>query len=260
MLTISALLTRTKHSTMNIAATLTSHVLKRLQELEPITEVSNNDEPLHIFHHPESGDAVGSIRLYKGENILESIVVVHIHATAMAMDAYMLMAFTQPDSLYPHLAFDTELLPNDSAFHIDLLHKRDFSTDIDYVQSVMSPLSEAFDAANSNPNFRFSDATHLMKALLNPWMASYHCLPEHLPEAKTTIDAYIDHWLSLANRSEGEVVVNTSGDPTVTEFDAAHRAAIFDPRVDVLWDMISQLIGVESRDLILKLVKGESSV
>ncbi len=241
---------------MNIAATLTSHVLSRLQKLESITEVSTNSEPFHTFHHPDTGDNVGSIRLYKGEHILESVVVVNIRAAAMKMDAYMVMAFTQPGSLYPHLAFDTELLPNDSAFHIDLLHKCHFSTDIGYIQSVMAPLSDAFDNANNNPNFRLSDATPLMKALLNPWMASYHCLPEHLAESQTTIDAYIDHWLSLADREESEVAVNTPNNSTVAAFDAAHRAAIFDPRVDILWEMISKLIGAESRDLILKLVRG----
>ncbi|ARN73376.1 hypothetical protein [Oceanicoccus sagamiensis] len=242
---------------MNISATLTAHVLQRLQELEAITEVCQGNKPYHSFYHPESGDEVGYIRLYKGEHILDHVVEVNIRAATMEMDAYMIMAFTQPGSLYPHLAFDTELLPNDSAFHIDLLHKREFATDIDYIQSVMAPLSDAFDAANANPDFRFSDATHLMKALLNPWMASYHCSPEHLAQSQTTIDAYLDHWLSLADRAEGEVIVNTSHSHQVADYDRQHRAAIFDAKVDILWDMIANLIGTDSRDLILTLVRGQ---
>lgn len=243
---------------MNTSDILTQHVLTRVQELEAITEVSEDGHPYQVLHHPESGNRVGDIRLFKGTEILESIVLVHLRIDDMDMDAYMLTAFTRPDSLYPHLAFDTEVLPNDSAFHIDLLHKQEFSTDMNYIRSVMEPLSESFDAANNNPNFRFSEATHLMKALLNPWMASYHCDPEHLPDSKPTIDAYLDHWLSLADRPADEVQVNTTGDTTVAAYDSVHRAVIFDPRVDVLWDFITKIIGVDSRDLILKLVRGQT--
>ncbi len=243
---------------MTTAASLTTHVLKRIEELEPLTEVLDNDQPYHRFYHPESGDDMGCLRLFSGQDILDKVVMVYIHASALDMDAYMIMAFTQPGSLYPHLAFDTELLPNDAAFHIDLLHKREFATDIDYIQSVMAPLTAAFDAANNEPDFRFSDATHLMKALLNPWMASFHCLPEHLAKSQSTIDAYIDHWLSLANRPNSEIQVNTPQEQAIADYDSAHRAAIFDPRVDMLWDMISQLIGGDSRDVILKLVRGVS--
>ncbi|WP_101757700.1 hypothetical protein [Oceanicoccus sp. KOV_DT_Chl] len=243
---------------MNTASQLTAHVIQRIQQFETLTPIhtDNNSNVYAILMHPQSGIEVGSIRVYQGSNIIDKVVEVNLRADEMAMDAYMVMAFTRPGSLYPHLAFDTELQTEDSAFHIDLLHKREFSTDIAYIQSVMQPLSNAFNAANNNPDFRFSEATLLMKALLNPWMASYHCAPEYLPDAQVTIDAYLDHWLSLAKRPADEFQVNTDDCDTVAAFDRAHRAAIFDPQVDILWEMISNLIGTESRDLILRLVRG----
>lgn len=246
---------------MNTSAQLSQHVLQRIQELEPISDLSLDGAPFHSLQNPETGDNVGSINVFQGTNILDKVVVVNIRADSAQMDAYMVMAFTRPGMLYPHLAFDTEVQAHDSAFHIDLLHKQDFSTDIPYIQSVMAPLSAALTAANENPNFRFSDATLLMKALLNPWMASYHCDPEFLPDAKGTIDAYIDHWLSLANGgTEGIALISGEDeaiDEVISAYDKAHRAALFDPRVDVLWEFLVNVMGKESRDLILKLVRGE---
>ena len=242
---------------MNRSELLTSHVIGRIQELEPINEVSDNEKPYRALHNPNTNLVIGSIRLYQGTEIIDNVVVVHIRSDAVKMDAYMVMVFTRPGSLYPHLAFDTEVQPTDSAFHIDLLHKKDFSSDIPYIQSVMAPLTDAFTEANINPDFRFSDATLLMKALLNPWMASYHCEPQYLPNSQKTIDAYLDHWLSLAERPANEVQVNSKDDAVVAAFDKAHRAALFDPRVDVLWDFLVNVMGEESRDTILRLVRGE---
>ena len=239
---------------MNASLQLTEHVLTRIQQLEALTE---NGNPFHTLHNPQTRAKIGSIRVFNGTLIIDRVVVVHIHAETAQMDAYMVMAFTRAGTLYPHLAFDTEIQPDDSAFHIDLLHKKDFSTDISYILSVMAPLSEAFNAANANPHYRFSDATQLMKALLNPWMASYHCDPEHLPGAKSTIDAYIDHWLSLSKSNEDQVQLNNPDDHSVAAYDRAHRAALFDPRVDVLWEFLVNVMGEESRDLILSLVRGE---
>jgi len=240
---------------MNAALQLTSHVLDRIKSLESIEEVQNNNGPFRVFHHPESNKEVGAMRLFNGSEQLDKVVVVNIIAQAMEMDAYMVMAFTKNNSLLPHLAFDCEIQPNDSAFHIDLIHKKNFSTDIDYIQAVMEPLSDAFKSSQSNQNYRFSDATLLMKALLNPWMASYHMAPEHLPSGQVTIDAYIDHWMTLAN-DKSILSPFESSPQSINDYDQAHRNAMFDPRVDVLWEVLASVIGSESRDLILQLVKG----
>lgn len=242
---------------MNPSARLTDHIVARIQELEPIVEQVSAEQPYQLLRQPDSNKVIGSIRLFNGTELIDKVVVVQVTAAAMQMDAYMVMAFTRPGSLYPHLAFDSEWLPDDAAFHIDLLHKQDFSTDIAYVQSVMEPLTPAFEVANNNPDFRFSDATRLMKALLNPWMASYHCAPEHLADARPVIDAYLDHWLSLRDCPVDEVALNIGDDEMVAAYDKAHRAALFDPKVDVLWEFLVNIIGLESRDLILQLVRGE---
>lgn len=242
---------------MNTSLALTTHIMTRIQELESIAELHHDKKPYLVLTNPENNQKMGSVRVFEGTDIIDKVVRVHLTVEALKLDAYMISVFTKSGSLYPHLVFDTEFLPHDSAFHIDLLHKCEFSTNIPYIKSVMSPLTDAFNDANNNEYFRFSDATQLMKALLNPWMASYHCLPEHLDKSKPTIDAYLDHWLSLKQRTDEDIVVNTQHCDNVAAFDAKHRDAIFDPRVDVLWEMIANLIGQKSRDAILTLLKGK---
>ena len=117
---------------MSTSQALTHHVLSRIHELEPITEVGTPGEPFHRLTKPESGEVIGNIRLFKGEAILDTVAYVELHVAEVGMTAYMLMAFAQPGSLYPHLAFDCELQAEDSAFHIDLVHKREFTTDIPF--------------------------------------------------------------------------------------------------------------------------------
>lgn len=243
---------------MNASAQLNADVLSQIHDLEPLTALGDGG----IFRRlrcPETGDPVGEICLFEGSRLIDNVVSVHILKQSMQLDAYMIAAFTRNDNCYPHLVFDTEILPDDAAFHIDLVHKQDVSTDIDYIISVMEPLSEAFDAANSNEKFRFSDATRLMKAMLNPWMASFHCQPEDLPASKDTIEAYMQHWLSLVGQKT-VAAFNNVDSAQIATYDLSHRRAIYDPRVDVLWDMIAGIIGVESRDLILELLRGESTV
>lgn len=240
---------------MNAAQDLTSHVLSRIEAFEALEEVLTDNDQYRRFHHPETNKEVGGMRLFNGSDKLDKVVVVNIIAEAMEMDAYMVMAFTKTDSLVPHLAFDCEIQPHDSAFHIDLIHKKEFSTDIDYIQAVMEPLSDAFNASQANADYRFSDATLLMKALLNPWMASYHMAPEHLPTGLSTIDAYMDHWMLLAN-DDTILAPFFSHSDAIAAYDQAHRDAMFDRRVDILWDVLAGVIGTDNRDLILKLVKG----
>jgi hypothetical protein len=240
----------------NTASKLTQSVVNWIEKLEPINEITADGKPYRTLTCPVTADVVGDIKVYRGTNIIDYVVVVHIIKDSMQMDAYMVSAFTKADSLYPHLVFDCELLPDDSAFHIDMLHKVDNSIDTSYIKTILEPLTEPFNAANNNENFRFSDATLLMKTLLNPWMASYHCLPKHLPQAQQTIDAYTQQWLNYKQDNMDILSITDNEKESTRNYDLARRKALFNPDVDILWDMLPNMIGLESRDLILDLLRG----
>jgi hypothetical protein len=240
---------------MNLAAELTHYVLGEIKKLETINEVVQEDNVFKILRDPKTGDVLGDVRLFKGSELLDSVMVVHINKESMNLDAYMVAAFTRSASLYPHLVFDCELSPNDCAFHIDLLHKKDLSTDAEYIVDVLEPLSPAFDEVQAKAHFRPSDATKLMKTLLNAWMVSYHTHPDNLPESKPVIEAYCQHWLSLKNKQEG---IRFDGEDRAeyAAYDKAHRRALFNPQVDILWEMLVHMIGLESRDVLLTMLQG----
>lgn len=241
---------------MNTAAQLTRNIVEQIKTLEPLTDVIREDGVYKVLRDPQTGSVVGDMRVLQGSNVIDKVIVVHIMKDSTGLDAYMVAAFSRPGSLYPHLAFDSLWLPHDAAFHIDLLHKKDISTDLDYIGEVLEPMTAAFDKAAANKNFRFSDATKLMCALLNPWMVSYHCLPEHLNQAQEVVDAYIQYWLSLINKKDG-IRFDGEDNPQCAAYDQAHRRALFNPKVDILWDMLVNLIGAESRDLLLSLLQGK---
>jgi hypothetical protein len=241
--------------TVSLAAELTHHVLEQIKKLEPVREIIQEENVYKVLRDPQTGDVLGDIRVFAGSELLERVVLVHLAKQSINLDAYMVAAFTRPASLYPHLVFDCEIQPEDCAFHIDLLHKKDLSTEADYINDVLEPLSPAFDEVHSKPHFRPSAATKLMKTLLNAWMVSYHTHPDHLSEARPVIDAYCQHWLSLKDKRDG---IRFDGEERAeyAAYDQAHRLALFNPQVDILWDILVNLIGLESRDLLLGLLRG----
>lgn len=243
-------------NTDNTSNALTRYVVEQIQTLEPLTDVIREEGVYKVLHDPQTGNVVGDIRVLQGSKLIDNVIIVHIMKESMQLDAYMVAAFTRPGSLYPHLVFDSEWLPNDSAFHIDLLHKKDTSIDLDYISEILEPMTPAFDKAKANENFRFSDATKLMCTLLNPWMVSYHCLPEHLDQSREVIESYTQYWLSLINKKDG---IRFDGEDRAeyAAYDKAHRFALFNPKVDILWDMLVNIVGADSRDLILSLLQGK---
>jgi len=240
---------------VNYATELTAYVLEQVKLFEPLKEIIAEDGVYKILHDPKTGDALGDVRVFEGSELIERVMVVHITKESMQLDAYMVAAFTRSSSLYPHLVFDCEISPNDCAFHIDLLHKKDLSTDAEYIVDVLEPLSPAFDEAQAKAHFVPSAATKLMKTLLNAWMVSYHTHPDNLPESMPVIETYCKHWLSLKNKTEG---IRFDGEDRAeyAAYDQAHRRVLFNPQVDILWDMLVHMVGLESRDMLLALLQG----
>ena len=236
-------------------AALTDFLMTRIASMEPLVPVVHEEGVYKTLHSPVTGERIGDIQVFNGSLLLDKVIRVHIHQPAINLEAYMIAAFTKPELLYPHLMYDCESLPEDSAFHIDLIHKQDISTDIAYIEAVLEPLSPAFEAAQANPHFRFSEATRLMKAMLNPWMASYHCNHEHLVESYDTIAAYVNYWLSLVDTNTTGIDFSNTSSGKIADYDYRHRQAIYNPKVDILWDALTGIIGNEARDEILAMLQ-----
>ena len=235
----------------NRAAQLSNVLLELITASETFTEQGS---PFLTLTSPSEGHPLGSMRIFSASGVIEKLVLISLRHDESQLNAYMIAAFTHSDSLYPHLVFDAEVSPTDAAFHIDLLHKTDLSINGPYIEEVLQPLSSAFEEANANPNFTPSDATAHMKTLLTPWMASYHSQPKHLLEATNVVKRYTEYWQSLKRLQN--TLLASDDKATLAQYDVARRSTLFDPAVDVLWDFLVNIIGLESRDIILSQLRG----
>jgi hypothetical protein len=222
---------------VSLSADLCNRTLGRIVEVLSLSEA----EPRPLTS-PAFGP-VGSQRVFGGDGI-SKLVYIGMTAAPIMLDSHMLFAFTPSGSAVPHFTLDSVQSGNPEtgelfhAFHLDLVPRVDLMTDLDHIDAVFAPLTEAYEATQATEGLTPAHLSRRQWAVMSPWMLAHRATPEAFTAIGSTVDAYLDHWLKLVDSGPD------GHDPDeLAARDAAHRAILFDPDVDPVWAQVGRLLG-----------------
>jgi hypothetical protein len=194
-------------------------------------------------------DAYGTLTVHHGRaTIVDSRLTIPSHG----VDSVMLHAFAPSGSSTPHLLSDLAGLADGHwHFHVDLLPRVDLVQDTSYLDEVFPPLTPSRDQAYGLPGAALIPIPLRLRALASAWLVGVIGAP-HDAEAFTQVhSAYVDRFIDLLDNPP-EVALAPE---RLRERDAVHRAALFDAATDIVWDVLTELIGADAVGEILAAVR-----
>ena len=226
----------------------TDGVRDRIVERFGLVEVG---DPYETFVMTESGERVGEVRVWTGP-LVPSLVDSRLVVPSMGIDSVMLHAFTDPRSAAPHLTSDVAGMNGRLALGLDLTPRVDLATEPAYLDAVYAPLTETHRAIREVEGATPMDVPLRLRAFTSPWLTGASVPESRLPEIGRAYDAYLERFFALAE--DGAPPVAIDGDALLAR-DALARRAQFDPASDPVWDFLAGLLGRESVDTLLDLVR-----
>lgn len=193
-------------------------------------------------HAPMAQGPIGEVRVFRGAPIAQ-LVSCTIVVPAIGLDSHMLFAFTDTEGAVPHFTLDSVRNGGSYAFHLDLIPRVDLAVNLPYMDQVFAPLSATFKAARDSGGLTPAQLDPRQYAVMSPWMFVSRADEAAFLRTFDTVDAYLDHWFKVL---EAGVAQEALGGTTARERaarDAAHRAILFSPEVDKVWNQITPLIG-----------------
>jgi len=130
---------------VSLSADLCSRTLDRI-----VGELSLTEADPRPLTSPAFGP-VGSQRVFHGDGV-GKLVYIGMTVGPIMLDSHMLFAFTPAGSAVPHFTLDSVRSGNPEtgevfhAFHLDLVPRVDLMTDLDHIDTVFAPLTEAYEA------------------------------------------------------------------------------------------------------------------
>ena len=232
---------------MSLPQEMHDQVLARIQKTLGLTEVKGADGgvwlPL-ISQVPIAKGSVGGVRVFRGNPKLGQMVSCSIVVPAIGLDSHMVFAFTALDSVVPHFTVDAVRNGPHHAFHLDFIPRIDLAVELAHMDEVFAPLTPVFKAQRDTPGLSMAHLDPRQYAVMSPWMLASRADESAFRSTLKTVDAYLDHWLALMDKG-----VKATGSMTAAQRaarDEAHRAILFSPAVDPVWNQITPLIGAEA--------------
>lgn len=245
---------------ISLPASLCHGALDTLVERAALTEVAGPDGAPYLpltsaaFGEPMS---VGEARVFQGDKVAKAVYV-GIVVPQIQMDSHMVFAFTPEGSPVPHFTLDSVHAGGHYAFHLDLIQRVDAGTHMAYNDWAHGPLTEAYEAVQSNPGYTKAALEPRQLTVMSSWMLAARSTVEAFAELDAPVQTYLDHWFSLL---EGEVpaeVVADIDDTDLAARDARNRGLLFSPQVDKVWAQISRLLGDEQAEAVRLLLLDNS--
>ncbi|MGI9667717.1 MAG: hypothetical protein ACR2N2_11595 [Acidimicrobiia bacterium] len=229
---------------MTLAAEHANRTLNTIVETLGLDEVPGDDSDLRLPLKSDAFGDVGSMRVFTGKGV-SKVVYIGMTVAPIGLDSHMIFAFTPDDSLVPHFTLDSVSSQDFFAFHLDLMSKADVAANLDYVDAVFGPLSDAYESAGEVDGLSKAHLNRRQWALMSPWMLAHRATAEAFEACGPVIDAYRDHWISLLD-TDIPAPADGHGSPSdIGNRDRLHRAALFSPDVDPVWHRVEQLLGAE---------------
>lgn len=187
---------------------------------------------------------VGSLRVFTGKGV-SKVVYIGMTVAPIGLDSHMIFAFTPDDSLVPHFTLDSVSSTDFFAFHLDLMSKGDIATNLAYVDAAFGPLSAAYEKGQTLDGLSPAHLNRRQWALMSPWMLASRADTDAFSAVGPIIDEYRDHWLHLVASGVPDLADGRGTPDQVAERDRLHRASLFNPEVDPVWNQVERLLGAE---------------
>lgn len=241
----------------SLSQKLHDQTLNRLVERLGLSEVTGEDGdawlPL-ISQVPMAQGQVGQVRIYEGDAITR-LVTCTIVVPAIGLDSHMLFAFTDTEGAVPHFTVDSVRNGEDYAFHLDLIPRLDLAVELAYMDEVFAPLSEQFKQHQELPGLKQAQLDPRQYAVMSPWMLVNRADESAFLATFDAVNAYLDHWFTVLDAGVSDTSLTNSSADARAARDAGHRGVIFNPEVDKVWGQITPLIGAESVEKIIGLLR-----
>jgi len=209
------------------------------------------------FTSTSTGAHLGSLVCSTGDVGGRTVMVVDTRLVIpdLGIDSVMLHAFSPGDTSAPHLLSDLAELTSDGRtewhFHVDLMPRVDVVEELDYLTAVYVPLTAAYDAAYAIDGMRPIAVPPRLRSLTSGYLVGVVVRPDQFADIDPVFDAYAQRWQDLLIAPP--LVTSTAGE--LASRDQVHRAAMFDPRTDIVWDFLADIIGRAEVDAILEAIR-----
>ncbi len=188
------------------------------------------------------GSTVGAHRVLSRDG-MAALVYVGMTVEAFGLDSHMCFAFTPPASPVPHFTVDSVMAGPHYAFHLDLIPRLDPAANLAYIDHCYVPLDEAHGQAGEIDGLTPAHLSRRQWQLMSAWMLAHRADQDGFRAVFGTVAAYRDHWLDLVVGGVPDGVLDGATAEQLSERDARHRAALFNPDVDPVWAQVDRLLG-----------------
>ncbi len=148
-----------------------------------------------------SPDPVGTVRIFRGDGVVEKVVYVGLAVPAIGLDSHMVFAFTRGDSVVPHFTLDSVQGQGSYAFHLDLIPRAELATHLAYVDWAHTPLTATYDEVEARPGLSKAAIGPRQYAMMSPWMLVHRAEEDAFAGIEDAVRAYFDHWVVAARRA-----------------------------------------------------------
>lgn len=256
-----------------LAGEISSKTLETITAALGLIEIFNKDGgPFLPLVAPAFGGAsCGSFRLWDGGDTLLKLVYTGITVEQIGLDSHMIFAFTKPDSIVPTFTLDsvyTRMPPGADpnfpdggdmyAFHLDLIPKCDLGINYAYIKHAYEPLTELQAQTLAADGIFPAELSPTQRAIMSPWMLAQRVSPEAYRETVfPTAAAYTSHWLRILEEGMDDLVDGLQGEFGAAR-DLANRQLIFNRDVDPVWAKIDMMVGNETSDSMIDILRNQA--
>lgn len=224
--------------------------LEQIADRLPVTEVHGPDGgPFRRLVSPRDGSSCGETRILVGDGVVKKVVYHAVVAEMIGLDSHMIFAFTDPDSAVPHWTFDSVVAGGVYAFHLDLIPRVDLGANLAYMDDVYGPLTEVHTRGRAMPGLTEPDIGPRQRSVMSQWMLAYRVPEDEYKNIDEYVQAYLDHWFATVESGLDSETLKAISGADLPERDSSNRGMIFNREVDMVWDMITPLVGFEQSEL-----------
>ncbi|MEH6580324.1 MAG: hypothetical protein V7754_00205 [Halioglobus sp.] len=243
----------------SLPARLFSGTLQRLVDTLGLVEKTAQDGGAYlplISQLPMVQGQVGDVRVFEGGPLFR-VVTCSLAVEPIQLDSHMLFAFTPGNSAVPHFTLDSVKAGEHFAFHLDLIPRLDLGANLEYMNEVFNPLTEAHAAGSAIEGLSKAHLSPRQYAIMSPWMLANRASEDAFSAIEASVRAYQDHWFSVLRNGVSKGALNGISAAELQQRNLRNKRMIFDPEIDPVWERITGMIGEDAVAIQRALLIGE---